>query len=505
MAGHKMSKETIDLEERLDARGQAINEKDLQWGTDDEIGRGGQGIVRKGLWLGSLTVAVKILNNLPEFLDEEEIVSFYKEIAVLGELRHSNIVTMFGYCMKSNYLCLVTEYVPGGDLRFRMDEKRLTPLQCQQVALGICSGMIFLHSRGISHRDLKPANILIETLEPVAKVKLCDFGLAKPIANGRTLLSSNNVFGTPAYAAPELHQSNSNHLVDVYSFGVILCEMSKGTKPWPGLFSSEIFTRTQQGQRPPIDPTDNFHDIIVKCWSLNPDERDPFTVIYEQVKNAQLVDNDPRREERIMARMAPYETFIPWPVFEKILSEELAVVPYSIALTRFIFQVENQVEKSIWTNFVQWFTPLSSSSQNYHTPKLTAGGEMIQRKRYHFTWEDIEKIVAPTWFYGFMTKDQVAKTLLSKGIGSFLIRFSTTSKMYTLSVCHEHGIGHWRISLEEHPTEGPIYKLEPQTFTSLLALVEFYKENPLPTTVTNHLIKLVIPCERVDVQCDGIQ
>jgi serine/threonine protein kinase len=72
---------------------------------------------------------------------------------------------MFGYCFKkaTSELCLVTEFVTGGNLQDAIDlhGHALVNDVIIKLALSICSGMIFLHSKGIIHRDLKPANLLV--------------------------------------------------------------------------------------------------------------------------------------------------------------------------------------------------------------------------------------------------------------------------------------------------------------------------------------------------------
>jgi serine/threonine protein kinase len=119
---------------------------------------GASGVVKRGLWLKSTEVAVKALKNLPEFTDQKELLSFYQEIETLSKLRHVNIVQMFGFCKKDNFLCLVTEYVRGGNLASALEnpsEYPLDPPLQLELALNIVRGMVYLHNQNIIHRDLK--------------------------------------------------------------------------------------------------------------------------------------------------------------------------------------------------------------------------------------------------------------------------------------------------------------------------------------------------------------
>ena len=118
--------------------------------------------MKRGLWLKSTEVAVKALKNLPEFTDQKELLSFYQEIETLSKLRHLNIVQMFGFCKKDNFLCLITEYVRGGNLANALisvvenpSEFPLEPQLQIELSLNIVRGMVYLHDRSIIHRDLK--------------------------------------------------------------------------------------------------------------------------------------------------------------------------------------------------------------------------------------------------------------------------------------------------------------------------------------------------------------
>jgi serine/threonine protein kinase len=278
--------------------------------------------VKRGLWLKSTEVAVKALKNLPEFTDQKELLSFYQEIETLSKLRHVNIVQMFGFCKKDNFLCLVTEFVRGGNLASAIENPSEYPLDAPlqiELALNIVRGMVYLHNQNIIHRDLKvclhlesisgfpshilslslslspkkPANILIESWFE-GKTKICDFGLSKVViksapSNGTQDGNESQSLGSPQYAAPELN-TNPNHdnKVDVFSFGLILWEIINKESPWPEVkFGYEFADRYASGQRPPI-PTDwhiDLRRLISNCWDQSPVIRKTFQQVYQALED----------------------------------------------------------------------------------------------------------------------------------------------------------------------------------------------------------------------------
>ena len=110
----------------------------------------------------------------------EEMLDFYREIDILSKLRHPEIVEMYGVCKQEGRVCLVTEYVKGGNLESLINEREVSPIDSINLLLSIVRGMIFLHSRGIIHRDLKLGNLF---LDGNINVKVWDFGLAALIEN----------------------------------------------------------------------------------------------------------------------------------------------------------------------------------------------------------------------------------------------------------------------------------------------------------------------------------
>lgn len=80
------SSEAVEM--RLSKSGVKLDPNDVDWSEGKTLGKGGSGVVRKGIWLKTVEVAIKTLNNMPDFIDKEEQTQFYKEIQILADLRH---------------------------------------------------------------------------------------------------------------------------------------------------------------------------------------------------------------------------------------------------------------------------------------------------------------------------------------------------------------------------------------------------------------------------------
>jgi hypothetical protein len=191
-----------------------------------ELGRGGSGVVYKGILNDSRAVAVKMLENVRHC--EEE---FQAELRVIGRINHMNLVRIWGFCSESSYRMLVSEYIENGSLANILfkDNILLEWKQRFNIALGVAKGLAYLHHECLEwviHCDVKPENILLDkNLEP----KIADFGLAKLLNRGASNHNVSRVRGTIGYMAPEWISSlQITAKVDVYSYGVVLLELVLG-------------------------------------------------------------------------------------------------------------------------------------------------------------------------------------------------------------------------------------------------------------------------------------
>ncbi|HCN29947.1 MAG TPA: hypothetical protein DIT64_14635 [Verrucomicrobiales bacterium] len=196
------------------------------------IGRGGMGAVYKGTQLVlKRPVAIKIMRQ-DQAVDAEFRLRFLREAQTLARLNHPGVVNVID-CGEAgpDFLFIVMEYVEGTDLMEVLAANPMTEGMALEILPQICEALQFAHENGIVHRDIKPSNILITS---GGRVKLADFGLAKLMDPGSTLLTRSNVgMGTPDYAAPEQFMPGAavDLRADIYALGVLIYRMITGDLP----------------------------------------------------------------------------------------------------------------------------------------------------------------------------------------------------------------------------------------------------------------------------------
>ena len=207
----------------------------------EEVHRGAQGIVFLAEQRATRrTVALKIM-HAGRFATSLQRGRFEREVELLAQLRHPNIVTIHdsGRAPEGgSYIAM--EFVKGEPLdravRVRCDTStRRGVADAIHLFTQVCDGAAFLHQNGVIHRDLKPANILVDAN---GQPRIVDFGLAKTTSAGATdaaLTQEGEFFGTLAYAAPEQTSGDPQAVdvrSDVYALGVILYELLAGRMPY---------------------------------------------------------------------------------------------------------------------------------------------------------------------------------------------------------------------------------------------------------------------------------
>jgi len=242
----------------------------------EKLGEGGMGVVYKAedTRLGR-EVAIKVL---PQHLvgDDEARKRFIREAKAASALDHPNICTIHEIDETSdgNIFMVMTLY-DGHTAKELIARGPLDPVEAAEIAAGVARGLERAHGRGIVHRDIKPANIMVTG---DGMVKIMDFGVAK-LANSAAFTVMGSSIGTAAYMSPE--QAGCavvDHRTDIWSLGVLLCEMLTGRKPFDGDYDQAvIYAIINDEPEPPsafrTGVPEDLDRVVVKAMAKSPAER----------------------------------------------------------------------------------------------------------------------------------------------------------------------------------------------------------------------------------------
>ncbi len=225
-----------------------------------KLGGGGMGVVYEAedLKLGR-HVALKFI---PENLvgDPKSLERFEREARAASLLNHPNICTIHGIEDNKGHPFIVMEKLEGQSLKQCIAGQPMATEKVLDVSIQVADALAASHAKGIVHRDIKPANIF---LTPGGQVKVLDFGLAKLVHNVGTdsdsgalddsLTAVGVIPGTAVYMSPEQARSEEiDFRSDLFSFGVVMYEMSTGKKPFTG--KNSLMTLDSVLHQKPVPP-----------------------------------------------------------------------------------------------------------------------------------------------------------------------------------------------------------------------------------------------------------
>ncbi|BFU25287.1 protein kinase, putative [Entamoeba histolytica HM-1:IMSS-B] len=281
----KFKEEEIKKEEIKEEKDSLINSKDNEnlnfeefkskyniIGTS-ELGEGAFSIVVAGEIIKTKErVAIKKITK--KDIPEDQLEMIKREIQLMRQLHHKNIVKLFDVYENNEILYLILEYVEGGELYDRLVQGALNERQAACVLYQLVSAITYLHKNNIAHRDLKPENILC-VYKNKLYIKIADFGLSKDFST--SLLQT--CCGTPSYVAPEIIKGDCYTCqCDIWSIGVITYLVLSGNLPFYDENEEVIFDKILDGH---YDFSSSIwqtisvkaKDFIMKCLNENPNER----------------------------------------------------------------------------------------------------------------------------------------------------------------------------------------------------------------------------------------
>ncbi|KAK0411355.1 hypothetical protein QR680_005612 [Steinernema hermaphroditum] len=216
-----------------------------------------------------LEVAIKIIDKTA--LNPSSLQKLYREVKIMKQLDHPNIVKLYQVMETDQTLYLVMEYASGGEVfDYLVAHGRMKEKEARAKFRQIVSAVQYLHQKNIIHRDLKAENLL---LDGDMNIKIADFGFSNHFFVGNKL---DTFCGSPPYAAPELFQGKKydGPEVDVWSLGVILYTLVSGSLPFDGQNLKELRERVLRGKyRIPFYMSTDCENLLKKFLVLNPARR----------------------------------------------------------------------------------------------------------------------------------------------------------------------------------------------------------------------------------------
>ncbi|CAH3178677.1 unnamed protein product [Porites evermanni] len=241
--------------------------------SETSLGVGAWGNVHEGTFRG-FQVAVKQIHDL--ILSPHNRRLFEREMSIASRCRHPHLLQFIGATNDDGSPLFITELLDT-DLRNVLTQRALHHEEVVCIALDVAKGLNYLHLNKpfpIIHRDISSSNVLLWRRDDCWRAKLSDYGAANFM---RQYMTSNP--GASIYAAPETQTSQQSPKVDVYSFGVLLCEMCTGELPVPQQIQDQIS----------LVANDVLRELIMLCVARAPEARptmsDVISVLTQQAES----------------------------------------------------------------------------------------------------------------------------------------------------------------------------------------------------------------------------
>ena len=249
-----------------------------QFVLSEKLGQGTFGIVVLATHqITGEKVAVKILEK-EKILQEADKTRIEREIKILKNMHHSNIVQLYDIKETASSLYIIMEYICGKELfDYIISKKRLSEFESCNFYQQIISGIEYLGKIKVVHRDLKPENLLLDEQK---NIKIVDFGLSNIYPKNEFLTTA---CGSPCYAAPEMINGEPyvGLRVDIWSSGIVLFAMLCGYLPFEDADNEILYKKITEGKfKIPKHLSECCKDFLHKILNVNPEKR--YTI--EQIK-----------------------------------------------------------------------------------------------------------------------------------------------------------------------------------------------------------------------------
>ena len=251
-----------------------IKDKDqllLEYNVLKKLGEGTFGVVVLAIHkITNEKVAIKILEK-EKIIDKTDMNRIKKEIEILKQLRHNNIVHLYNVIETSTHIYLIMEYINGVELfDYIIKKRRIDELESCKLYQQIISGIEYLGKLNIVHRDIKPENLLIDKNK---RIKIVDFGLSNNYQKNELL---STACGSPFYAAPEMVRGEkySGIKIDIWSSGIVLYAMLCGFLPFEDKDNDKLYKKIIEGVFDiPSFLSEDAIDLISHILNVNPKKR----------------------------------------------------------------------------------------------------------------------------------------------------------------------------------------------------------------------------------------